>query len=386
MEQITQELGKAGKEVSLSERERHETWQRIMHSMRREGERKTNHHPVLKGGIFPVLRFLSFNQSFLLGSFIVIAFFSLTLTVSAAVTYALPGDSFYPMKIRFEDLAASFRMSAKAKGVWEAERAVLRLEEAELLAASAALDVKQSDILRDRFLHHWKAAQKFASGLSSEGDASAASAIVDGLDSSMRAHGMVLRAVNEALEHTNPLREHNLQPLLEDVEKASVEVERSRTEVDDAVRNDRGSHMRRAAQERMTVANGMLDETRQLIKTGSGRQSTDILEAVEGRMHFAERMLSHAKRYVRRADYASAFDTAYLALRALEEGRVVLRMERRVSPEQSVTGKASSSTGVPTDYVTLDAVTGSGTSSQGISVMATRSEQSSTANGTGSSL
>ncbi|MEK7217935.1 MAG: DUF5667 domain-containing protein, partial [Patescibacteria group bacterium] len=291
MEHITTALREAGKDVVLSHEEREDVWKRIRRSVH-------TRHDVVDRRKLPWERFIGsvyhllYSQTFALGAFVIVAFASLSFSVTTAVSAALPGDSFYPMKIGLEDVASSMRWSEKSRGVWEAERAVRRLEEAEILATNDKLDAGKREFIRTTFGRHWQEAQKLASGLSTGGDAPSASAIVDELDSTMRAHVMVLSAVNDAMEEAPYHSGSTLQPLLEDVQEASESVYRSRREVTDAVRLANGTGMRTAAQERIHTATRSLEETRWLLRTGSGRYATGIVSAVEARGQFAVRMLT----------------------------------------------------------------------------------------------
>lgn len=129
------------------------------------------------------------------------AFAMVLLLLSSGVSYAaesaLPGEPLYPVKVSVnEEVRAALTFDAEARAVWEAERALRRLEEAEALAAKNELDAVTRAEAERRFTRAAQAAEAKAEVFETEGNHAAAARVHALLEGGLAAHEEVLSGLS----------------------------------------------------------------------------------------------------------------------------------------------------------------------------------------------
>lgn len=114
------------------------------------------------------------------------------VAVPVAAEYALPGDTLYPVKVRFnEGVRSSLALSPYEKLEWESARVERRISEARLLADEGRLTAETQESLAATVREHTAAAQKQIVELS-ESDASGAAIAAVTLESALEVQTAVL--------------------------------------------------------------------------------------------------------------------------------------------------------------------------------------------------
>lgn len=133
MKRFAEQLKKQAETVRMSAPERDALRERLLAYM--------DYHPLPaaapRAGI---LRRFASGQSWYVGRFVGVMAVMLLIVVPALAENALPGDTLYPIKIRFnEELRGAMTSSPYQKVEWETERLERRLAEAQLLADDGRL-------------------------------------------------------------------------------------------------------------------------------------------------------------------------------------------------------------------------------------------------------
>lgn len=131
----------------------------------------------------------------------------LLLTLGGGTSYAaesaLPGETLYPVKVRFnEPIAGFFTIGDKANAKWQARLAERRLGEAEYLVLKGALDTETQAALGAEVAAHVKQIVSRAAKLDERGERDAAAGVRADAETSLRAHADVIAALPFLLADT----------------------------------------------------------------------------------------------------------------------------------------------------------------------------------------
>ncbi|MDD4318967.1 MAG: hypothetical protein PHW10_01425 [Candidatus Peribacteraceae bacterium] len=243
----------------------------------------------------------------------------------AASDRAMPGDMLYAVKLRIlEPIVGAIRLTPMAKAQWEGERALRRLEEAEKLAAVAALDGMKQEVLMRNMTEHLTQAERHAGDLSAQGDPEGATSLLDDLETSLGAHAAVLRVIRqiqpqESGEYTA------VGGFLDSVQEAEEEISVSRERHERTVAETQGSDAALASA-KIEQTERRLNEALALFRESDGLPHAAMREAA-AKISFADRMLSYARTYERNGKEEDALALARTAYKSVEEAHVLLRMQ-----------------------------------------------------------
>lgn len=132
---------------------------------------------------------LFFNRKHMLAKGVIMAALALTGGTSAAAEGAVPGDTLYPIKTKFnEEVRAAVARSNQAKAEWDGRRAERRLEEAVTLAVEGELSDEQLTRIQTGFAAHAEHMEQRAAALEANGNAEAAAEIRSRLQAAVSFH------------------------------------------------------------------------------------------------------------------------------------------------------------------------------------------------------
>lgn len=160
MKKFAEQLKKKSESLRLSAYERDELRERLLSYM--------EYHPLPQDmqtvGVRAnrrKTRVLVFIDGWLVGRFAGVAAMLLLVIVPVMAEDALPGDTLYPIKVRFnEELRGAMVSSPYQKVEWETERLERRLEEADLLADTGRLTPQAEADVAEAIKHHSEAARE----------------------------------------------------------------------------------------------------------------------------------------------------------------------------------------------------------------------------------
>ncbi|MEK7554594.1 MAG: DUF5667 domain-containing protein [Patescibacteria group bacterium] len=121
--------------------------------------------------------------------------------VSAAAQGSLPGDTFYPVKVGFnEKVGAAFRVSEDSRANYEVRLMERRLEEAEEVAAKGDLDAEVKTQIEENFEAHADRVEDRIADFEAKEDFAPAADIALKFHASLEAHGQILVKLAEQAE------------------------------------------------------------------------------------------------------------------------------------------------------------------------------------------
>lgn len=181
------EIIKKAKKVNLSKKEKAEIRANLLVRMGADGCQINKRSSIFKF-IKPMPIFASLLVMAMLGG-----------GVSFAAENSLPGEVLYPIKVKInEEVRATLALSGEAKADWEARRAERRLEELEKLAVAGKLNPEVKAKIEANFEKHAEKTKERIAKLESKADIKAAADISSKLETSLRAHGKILKKFSGA--------------------------------------------------------------------------------------------------------------------------------------------------------------------------------------------
>ncbi len=121
--------------------------------------------------------------------------------VSAAAQGSLPGDTFYPVKVGFnEKVGAAFRVSEDSRANYEVRLMERRLEEAEEVAAKGDLDAEVKTQIEENFEAHADRVEDRIADFEAKEDFAPAADIALKFQTSLEAHEQILVKLAEQAE------------------------------------------------------------------------------------------------------------------------------------------------------------------------------------------
>lgn len=240
--------------------------------------------------------------------------------VSFAAEGSLPGDVLYPVKLKVnEEVKAAVSLSAEAKANWEAKRAERRLEEAEKLAASGKLDAETRAKIESNFEKHAARVQERIATLETRSDVRAAADVSSKLETSLRAHGKILRKFADA--------ESSAAKVTAQADKASKSralIEAKISDVDENEEEDEDREgIEEAAMDKLRAAEGKINEVREFLREHGDNSSAEA----EARLKIAENIIIEGKAKLGEAKYGEAFLLFQKAHRVAQEAKLLLKAE-----------------------------------------------------------
>lgn len=160
MKKFAEQLKKKSESLRLSAYERDELRERVLSYM--EYHPLPQHMQKAGSRVSRRKRQVSvFINGWLVGRFAGVAAMLLLVIVPVLAEDALPGDTLYPIKVRFnEELRGAMVSSPYQKVEWETERLERRLEEADLLADTGRLTPAAEADVAEAIKHHSEAARE----------------------------------------------------------------------------------------------------------------------------------------------------------------------------------------------------------------------------------
>ncbi len=254
---------------------------------------------------------------------------------SFAAQGALPGDVLYPVKVNVnEEVRAALTFSSEGKTELNAERAAVRLDEAEKLAAQNRLTAQAKAQVEENFIRF---ADKVKDKLA-ELPPQARADIVSRFEAALAAHDRILlglagAATSTAASTTSTstatssvsveVRDLKLKVrnVLEDI---SREREDAESEVADDVPN-----VRPAAEGRIGAAENVIASASKFLDARDASSSVNLAQA-QAKLQSASDLLAQAKVKLAAQAYADAFRLASQAIRTAQEARVEVQSSTKL--------------------------------------------------------
>lgn len=156
MKKFAEQLKRRSEKVSLSFFERNELRERVLSYMEYHPLPKTLGERSIAKKKVPV-----FMNGWVIGRFAGVLALMIFIVVPVMAEEALPGDTLYPIKVRFnEEVRGAMASSPYQKVEWETERLERRLAEAELLADSGRLTPDAEAEVAEAIKQHSEAARE----------------------------------------------------------------------------------------------------------------------------------------------------------------------------------------------------------------------------------
>ncbi len=261
------------------------------------------------------------------------------LLSAAGMSYAaegsVPGDTLYPVKVKVnEEVRAALLTNSKDKAHWEAARAERRLAEAEALATRGKLKKEASAKLAVQFRGHAEKAQKQLAVLRTETNTDAADEVSTHLEVSLRAHGKILRGLDDDATSGTQKQSDDKKSLAAitaavDTETTAVVDDRRRSE--DTVLKERDhSRAQKNARMRHAAAERKIAEVRTFLASRRVRLESETLAQAEMQLGKADALVVQGDAKVSANDFGAAVILYLEAQRTAQEAKFFLQTEHRL--------------------------------------------------------
>ncbi|HRH93023.1 MAG TPA: DUF5667 domain-containing protein [Candidatus Peribacteria bacterium] len=263
------------------------------------------------------------------------AAFLLLIGVGAGVSYAaenaVPGDWLYPVKINVnEKVAATLAVSAEDQARLQAEQATRRLREAETLAANLRLDAENNAVLQAAFEAHATAVRRNIALLAASQQVAAATDIGSDFEATLQAHAAVMKRLADSRAERRPI-----VALIQEVEEAQENTERSRVTVEIAMSAIPGDERQASAEKSLVNASSRLEKLRAAIRLSNGGPDDEHGESFD-KLKMADSDLNEASAKIDGGAYSDGFMLVRRSMRNAEEARLLNALSRDLAPAVAV--------------------------------------------------
>lgn len=206
----------------------------------------------------------------------------LVVTVPAFAEYTLPGDTLYPVKVRFnEEVLSTLSVTTHQKIAWETKRVERRIAEARLLASEGRLDDETEEALSETVEVHAGNVQREIEELRAD-DAEEAEIAQITFESALDVQSAVLKQDNE--DSVATAEDDAVDRIAQTVEETRVNVVRGSASTTNTVSFERLHEQIQAEQERIETSLGLVtevitDEDREEIEKKSANLEAEVVRA-----------------------------------------------------------------------------------------------------------
>ena len=292
-----EEIIKKAKKVGLTDTEKSQIRANLLVRMGGLG-RQINQRSLIFRVIKPMPIFASLLVMAMLGG-----------GVSFAAENSLPGEVFYPIKVKInEEVRATLALSAEAKADWEARRAERRLEELEKLAAAGKLNAETKAKIEANFEKHAEKVKERIAKLESKADVKAAADVSSKLETSLRAHGKILKKFSGT---ASVAVKADAEAHIASTTRAAIELKLASTT---------HPNVESAAEGKLKAVEHKLQEVRNFME----KFGTTTAEA-EARLKLAEETIVEGKVKLEAKAYGEAFALFQKAHRIAQEAKLLMQ-------------------------------------------------------------
>ena len=343
MKYNTEDIFKKIKDIKLTEAEKSSILRAIsdfaeknqISSVMEQGNGR--HHTMSGPWSWPV-SIISINyQRMTLALIIILA---LTGGTSLAAQGALPGDALYPVKIHLnEKIESALTVGAEADARVEAKHALLRLQEAETLAANGRLDDETRAEVKERFESETNAFDNRIQELKEEGNLKAVVDVSGDFEADLGKH---LEAI-VSLSGTNPKQKPFIVDVADSIKteasasaKNRIEAEGNRVEVSGK------TEAKAAAEGVLNAALNKIEEVRKFFGEFSGKVSAEIKAKAEAELKVANDLIVQGKAKFEAGNYGDAFSYFKKAAYTAEDAKLLYIFDIRANTKEPEQGDQSS--------------------------------------------
>ncbi len=316
------------------------------------GERKSIWNSLIKNNSL-----IKFNPMPILASLVIMVL--LGGGVSFAAENSLPGNTLYPVKVKFnEEVRGVLSFGEESKTEWEARRVERRLEEAAELAASGALSSDVSAKIEENFEEHARRVEDRIARFEAENKIMAAADLASKFETSLRVHDQILerlalsglipaaqfKAQMEAIATTSTgtatgatttfaadLRAAGISSIKIKVKQHLSDVSAKRIKFDEEIRiRVRGDNdeirveTKTAAEGKIGAAKNVIASVKSFIKKQKDKLGAEAAADAEARITVAEGLVAQAEARAAADAHGEAFNLANEAIRVAQAARVLV--------------------------------------------------------------
>jgi hypothetical protein len=258
--------------------------------------------------------------------------------VSVAARSALPGDLFYPVKVRVnEEVRATLAMSEQAKAGVEAERAQERIKEAEELSIKTQVNAQTRADIEANFKAFADRAQARMKALASV-DARAVADLASNFEVALRAHEKVLARLaakdQESHQEVGGLQSE-VDSELSDTVKIRVEAEAN------IKKEDHSPEIKAAAEGKIKAATNVIAEVRAKLTDANNKLTAQVIAKGQAQLDIAVALVAKANVKLQAGAYAEAFNLGNQAIRTAHEAQMLLSLEDELEVDLHLGGRTS---------------------------------------------
>lgn len=257
--------------------------------------------------------------------------------VSVAANNSLPGDALHGIKVGVnERMRLGMSVSAQSQANTRAEIAEERLMEAERLAVDDRMNARARTQVETNFTEHADRIRALIADLE-DTDLMAAAEIASNLETSLKAHEVILAQVEAGMDDQAQMNE--IAALRVRVGEEARSFERLRMDLEARLKAQ--ADVRAAAEGRITAATNKIAEVRRFIASVTSRLSAEAVARAEARLSVADATLAQARARLAAEAFGEAFMLASEAHRIAQDAQIMAASQLRLRIQIGVPGAAT---------------------------------------------